>query len=71
MLDARFNFLLKHHYFTIVPVGVGLALVVGTIGSYVDTPKGNAPLLFLGVVMPTVFYLIWGIMEIISIPIAK
>lgn len=28
-------------------------------------------LLFLGVVMPTVFYLIWGIMEIISIPIAK
>lgn len=28
-------------------------------------------LLFLGVVMPTVFYLIWGVMEIISIPIAK
>ena len=28
-------------------------------------------LLFLGVVMPTVFYLIWCIMEIISIPIAK
>jgi hypothetical protein len=28
-------------------------------------------LLFLGVVVPTVFYLIWGIMEIISIPIAK
>jgi hypothetical protein len=28
-------------------------------------------LLFLGVVLPTVFYLIWGIMEIISIPIAK
>ncbi len=28
-------------------------------------------LLFLGVVMPTVFYIIWGIMEIISIPIAK
>ena len=28
-------------------------------------------LLFLGVVMPTVFYLIWGIMEIISIPIAQ
>ena len=28
-------------------------------------------LLFLGVVIPTVFYLIWGIMEIISIPIAK
>ena len=28
-------------------------------------------LLFLGVVVPTVFYLIWGIMEIISIPIAQ
>lgn len=28
-------------------------------------------LLFIGVVMPTVFYIIWGIMEIISIPIAK
>ncbi len=28
-------------------------------------------LLFLGVVMPTVFYIVWGVMEIISIPIAK
>jgi hypothetical protein len=28
-------------------------------------------LLFLGVAMPTVLYLIWGIMEIITIPIAK
>ena len=28
-------------------------------------------LLFLGVVMPTVFYMIWGIMEIVTIPIAK
>jgi hypothetical protein len=28
-------------------------------------------LLFLGVVMPTVFYLIWGIMEVTQIPIAK
>ena len=28
-------------------------------------------LLFLGVVIPTVLYLIWGIMEIISVPIAK
>jgi hypothetical protein len=28
-------------------------------------------LLFLGVVMPTVFYVIWGIMEIVTIPIAK
>jgi len=28
-------------------------------------------LLFIGVAMPTVFYLIWGIMEIVTIPIAK
>ncbi len=28
-------------------------------------------LLFIGVVMPTVFYLIWGIMEILSIPVAQ
>ncbi len=28
-------------------------------------------LLFLGVTVPTVFYVIWGVMEIIQIPIAK
>jgi len=28
-------------------------------------------LLFIGVVVPTVFYIIWGIMEIITIPIAE
>ena len=28
-------------------------------------------LLFIGVVMPTVFYIIWGIMEIVTIPIAQ
>lgn len=28
-------------------------------------------LLFLGVVMPTVFYILWGVMEVISIPLAK
>jgi hypothetical protein len=27
-------------------------------------------LLFLGVVMPTVLYIIWGILELIQIPIA-
>ena len=27
-------------------------------------------LLFLGVVIPTVFYLIWGILEVAQIPIA-
>ena len=28
-------------------------------------------LLFLGITVPTVFYIIWGIMEIISIPIGQ
>jgi len=28
-------------------------------------------LLFLGVAMPAILYLIWGIMEIIQIPIAR
>ncbi len=28
-------------------------------------------LLFLGVAVPTVIYTVWGIMEIVSIPIAK
>jgi hypothetical protein len=27
-------------------------------------------LLFIGVAMPTVFYIIWGIMEIVGLPIA-
>ncbi len=31
------------------PVGVGLALVIGTVESYLETPKGNAGLLFAGV----------------------
>jgi len=28
-------------------------------------------LLFLGVTVPTVFYIIWGILEVAQIPIAK
>jgi len=28
-------------------------------------------LLFLGIVMPTVLYIVWGVMEILSLPIAK
>jgi len=28
-------------------------------------------LLFIGVVFPTVFYIIWGIMELVGIPVAK
>ena len=28
-------------------------------------------LLFLGIAMPTVLYIVWGVMEIVNIPIAK
>jgi hypothetical protein len=28
-------------------------------------------LLFIGVVFPAVFYIIWGIMELVTIPIAR
>jgi hypothetical protein len=28
-------------------------------------------LLFLGIAIPTVFYVVWGIMEIVTIPMAK
>ena len=28
-------------------------------------------LLFLGVAMPTVLYIVWGVMEIVTIPIVK
>ena len=28
-------------------------------------------LLFIGVMMPTVFYIVWGVMEIVTIPLAR
>jgi len=31
------------------PVGIGIALVIGTVQSYIQTPKGDPPLLFTGV----------------------
>lgn len=31
------------------PVGIGLALVIGTVAAYLEQPKGNATALFLGV----------------------
>jgi glucose uptake protein len=31
------------------PVGIGLALVIGTVTTYMQHPAGNAPLLFVGV----------------------
>jgi glucose uptake protein len=33
------------------PVGIGLALVIGTVESYVEAPKGNPSLLFAGVAL--------------------
>jgi glucose uptake protein len=33
------------------PVGVGLALSIGTVASYIQSPKGNAALLFSGVAL--------------------
>jgi glucose uptake protein len=33
------------------PVGIGLALVIGTVASYAQTPKGNPLLLFFGVAL--------------------
>jgi glucose uptake protein len=33
------------------PVGIGLALIIGTVTAYIEQPKGNAPLLFLGVAL--------------------
>jgi glucose uptake protein len=33
------------------PVGVGLALVIGTVASYLETPKGDPGLLFAGVAL--------------------
>ena len=40
---------------------------VPTMQRIIDNPF---LLLFIGVVVPTVFYVIWGIMEIITIPMA-
>ena len=28
-------------------------------------------LLFIGITVPTVFYIVWGVMEIVTIPVAK
>ena len=33
------------------PVGVGLALVIGTVESFIESPKGNPTLLFVGVAL--------------------
>ena len=42
----------------------------GPIPAFQQVLENPFLLLFLGVTIPTVFYLIWGIMEIAQIPIA-
>jgi hypothetical protein len=50
--------------------------------SYDDLPDEPVPamqqlldnpflLLFIGIAMPTVLYIIWGVMEIVGLPLAK
>jgi hypothetical protein len=46
----------------------GAAERVPTMQRVLDNPF---LLLFLGVTLPTVLYLIWGVMEVASIPLAK
>jgi glucose uptake protein len=43
------------------PVGVGLALVIGTVTSYVQAPKGNPTLLFAGVALVVVAMIVSAI----------
>src|SRR4051794_23962883 len=49
------------------PVGVGLALVIGTVQSYLATPKGNPALLFGGVAL-IVFAMIMSAMAHARLP---
>ncbi len=48
--------------------GDGDAEPIPTMQRILDNPF---LLLFLGVVIPSVFYILWGVMEIVSIPIAQ
>ncbi len=48
--------------------GDGDAEQIPTMQRILDNPF---LLLFLGVVIPAVFYIVWGVMEIVSIPIAQ
>ncbi len=48
--------------------GDGAAEAIPVMQRILDNPF---LLLFLGVVIPTVFYILWGVMEIVQIPIAQ
>jgi glucose uptake protein len=49
------------------PIGVGLALVIGTLGSYLQVPKGSPALLFSGVAL-IVFAMIMSAMAYSKLP---
>jgi glucose uptake protein len=49
------------------PVGVGLALVIGTVVSYLQTPKGSAPMLFSGVAL-VVFAMVFSALAYAKLP---
>jgi glucose uptake protein len=49
------------------PVGIGLALVIGTVESYAQAPKGNAVLLFTGVAA-VVFAMVMSAMAHTTLP---
>ena len=51
---------------------VGLLLFISVLASTISARLGlPLLLLFLGVVIPTVLYILWGVMEVASIPLAK
>ena len=50
--------------------GVAVALSLAACGGSGDG-GGGGDKGTIGVAMPTVFYIIWGVMEIVGIPIAK
>ncbi len=52
------------------PVGVGLALVIGTIASYIQDPKGNPLILFAGVVL-VIFAMIMSAAAYSKLPAAS
>ena len=48
--------------------GRGQGIQRGIVQQLLDNPF---LLLFLGIAMPTVLYIVWGVMEIVGIPITK
>lgn len=52
------------------PVGIGLALVIGTIAAYIERPAGNASLIFLGVAFVVVAMIV-SALAYRKLPIAR